>query len=546
MITQSRPPDHQRYLIIILVTGLLSFAFPALAQKQDIPVIEIDSLTMTLKAQIPYDKAFILKIKSDSKPPYVDFMQNKGNRSWNNTINYRLNVRGFFRLGRPASFEFNSIPEEQISFQKENNDSYVYIKFDWLPYKLDSKGKKNNFLKPGKNYTVVIPKLYDSGYSVFRYYNKGDVAKGESLRKDIEDQQQQNLGLSYLIPTVAESHKFFDDNLKTPFAALDGFDASFTTNTNTVADLNTMQGSALLKTLIDRLTTRDRSLVLPAKFADTLRLLNDLRTLFQMDLAHTPVQLLGGRCSADDTTTTDASADYDGRLKRLNTSLAAFTQIKDYADFLVIKGLIADAANERQTISRIMALLTVQVQLLMAEKKKEKEIRTAIVKAGYFLEPTIITGSSNIFDFKTRSKLQITPDFGYVVYGFQKGFTSFTPYLGFQINFRTLDKNIPWGVYPNKTLWHRLSFMTGWTLAGVAKQGKRENFFTSSSLLTGLGFKLTNAIKLTGGAMWFYGDDPNPLIDNRRLRMTPYAGLSVDLDVKEFLNDFTSLIPNLK
>jgi len=212
----------------------------------------------------------------------------------------------------------------------------------------------------------------------------------------------------------------------------------------------------------------------------------------------------------------------------------------------VIRGIIADPGNDGLTIKSIINQLTEQIQRLTLEKKTEKKIRTAIVNQGYFLEPAIVTGSSNIFDFKTRSKLQITPDFGYVVYGFQKNFTSFTPYLGFQINFRTLDKNIPWGIYPNKTIWHRLSFMTGWTLAGVAKQGKRENFFSSSSLLTGLGFKLTNAIKLTGGTMWFYGDDPNPLVDNRKLRMTPYAGISVDLDVKEFLNDFTSLIPNVK
>src|SRR5690606_18623140 len=130
-----------------------------------------------------------------------------------------------------------------------------------------------------------------------------------------------------------------------------------------------------------------------------------------------------------------------------------------------------------------------------------------------------------------------------VGYGFQKGFNGLTPYLGFQIEFRYFDKNIPFKLIPNKTIWHRLSFNTGITLASLKKDGQREDFFKDKSLLMGLGFRLTNALRLTGGTILFNREDPNPLIDNKQLGVTPFVGLSIDLSLKQLLNDMSSLIP---
>src|SRR5690606_4381924 len=112
-----------------------------------------------------------------------------------------------------------------------------------------------------------------------------------------------------------------------------------------------------------------------------------------------------------------------------------------------------------------------------SEEEKIKEIKSKIVENDLFKKSTSFSATSEIFSFETRAKFRITPDFGYVGYGFQKGFNGLTPYLGFQIEFRYFDKNIPFKLIPNKTIWHRLSFNTGITLASLKKDGQREDFF---------------------------------------------------------------------
>lgn len=151
------------------------------------------------------------------------------------------------------------------------------------------------------------------------------------------------------------------------------------------------------------------------------------------------------------------------------------------------------------------------------------------------------SSTTDVFDFEKRSKFQITPDFGWIWYGLQEDFNGFSPYLGFHINFRYINKNIPFSRLPNKTCLHYLSFMTAWSLASISEKGKRENFFDKSTLLTGIGLRLNNALRVTTGVNWFYKLDPNPTIETKSIAVTPYIGLSIDLDVKQFLNGFTDL-----
>lgn len=177
------------------------------------------------------------------------------------------------------------------------------------------------------------------------------------------------------------------------------------------------------------------------------------------------------------------------------------------------------------------------------EETKKSLIISEIIGDDLFVKGTWVSSTSEIFSFETRAKFRVTPDFGYVGYGFQKGFNGIIPYLGFQIEFRYFDKNIPFKLIPNKTIWHRFSFNSGVTLASLKRDGKREDFFKDKSLLLGFGFRLSNALRITSGTILFNREDPNPLIDNKQLGITPFIGLSIDLSVKQLLNDVSGLIP---
>lgn len=156
-----------------------------------------------------------------------------------------------------------------------------------------------------------------------------------------------------------------------------------------------------------------------------------------------------------------------------------------------------------------------------------KELNTSI---------SISTGSTSTLELMSENKFRIVPVFGYV--GIFRGdnlysFQDFTPYLGFHINFRPLDKNIPSRNILYKSWHHRLSFMSGLTLRSLEIANKRDDLFGDFSLLTGIGFRLNNYFTVTGGTVWFKATDENPLSDNKPLRFSPYVGLSLDLILRD-------------
>ncbi|HVM87911.1 MAG TPA: hypothetical protein VMT76_06960 [Puia sp.] len=158
--------------------------------------------------------------------------------------------------------------------------------------------------------------------------------------------------------------------------------------------------------------------------------------------------------------------------------------------------------------------------------------------------------NSFIIDFQTRTAVHITPVFGYCYYGFGSlfgaGMQGFSPYLGFQINFEPLNQNVPFRLINQKHFWQRLCFTTGWTLASIAKAGKRSDFFgNSTSLYTALGLKLSHVFTFNAGALWFRANNPNPVVTDKAIACIPSASLSINFTASQLLGDFVKLIPSL-
>ncbi len=145
------------------------------------------------------------------------------------------------------------------------------------------------------------------------------------------------------------------------------------------------------------------------------------------------------------------------------------------------------------------------------------------------------------FNFDTRTNFTLTPDFGYVYYGFSKEFYGVAPYIGAQIEFRYFDKNVPFQLICKKSIWHRLSFSTGITLTSLKKDRQREDFFLNKSLVAGIGVRLSSAVRITTGTILFNRLDPNPLLENKRLSVTPFIGLSIDLRLKSLMGDANAI-----
>lgn len=157
-------------------------------------------------------------------------------------------------------------------------------------------------------------------------------------------------------------------------------------------------------------------------------------------------------------------------------------------------------------------------------------------------------GSSSVLSLVSESKLRIIPDFGFILLfdrrePFSKSFgpKDLSPYLGFNIGFRAIDKNIPWRMIRHKSLRHHLSFMSGLTLKSLEVTGRREDFFGKTNLLVGLGYRLNNYLRITTGSVLFKAVDPNPFSDNRPVRASPFVGISLDVELKELFGGISTL-----
>ncbi|GAB3555285.1 hypothetical protein GCM10027577_40840 [Spirosoma fluminis] len=156
-------------------------------------------------------------------------------------------------------------------------------------------------------------------------------------------------------------------------------------------------------------------------------------------------------------------------------------------------------------------------------------------------------GTTDVFDFKTRSKFRIVPDFGVILAlpGAQwrdvRSSIEFAPYIGFHINFRSINKDIPFKLVRHKTVWHRLSFMAGLTLSSIKAENQREDLFGSKSLVTGIGFRLSNVGKIAIGGLWYKSLDANPLLDNKKTSVAPFIGASFDLELRDLFGGIVDL-----
>ncbi len=132
---------------------------------------------------------------------------------------------------------------------------------------------------------------------------------------------------------------------------------------------------------------------------------------------------------------------------------------------------------------------------------------------------------------ETERRNYISADVG-VLYGWNLG--AAYPYVGVNLYFRPINKEVP--LKQKGGLARRFSLMLGVTVTSVSdgqqgQVGTRENLFLSQALVFGAGFRVTGSLRAGGGMLLFLKEDPNPLIDDTSLAVSPYVSASLDLNV---------------
>lgn len=237
------------------------------------------------------------------------------------------------------------------------------------------------------------------------------------------------------------------------------------------------------------------------------------------------------------------------QLANVNTSLESIDILEDFArktiavlptrdEAAVVESLVIHLRELRDTLLKNKGKL--KQNIIYTSNFREFNLKRWQYK---YLEK-VTDGSTETIEFMTASKFKIVPDFGLVVIGNAPGkglVHDVVPYLGFNINFRSIDKNIPMSAVHHKPWNYYFSFSAGLTLSSIGIDKKRDDLFAGRSLMGGFGFRLNNYLKIIGGGVFYKKYSLNPLSDEKSVAVSPYFGLSVDYELSDLFGGINKL-----
>lgn len=241
-------------------------------------------------------------------------------------------------------------------------------------------------------------------------------------------------------------------------------------------------------------------------------------------------------------------------LKTINAlkQLAGLTEYYRYtksvqdSDATAFLEMLASAITNLQDNLVVLKLYNEQMEGLNSGLSKQKNKLDDLFNAydGFTTPISNLNPNTYTYNFETRSGFALKADFGFLYYGnpwSNKSFHGFSPFVGFHVNFRPLNTDIPYPMIPNKGILGHLSFNAGVILVSLEQDQKRAGLMGKTSIFTGFGWAFGHSVRLISGAIWFRKEDINPLIDNKTTAATPYIGLSIDLRLKDIYNSFKKI-----
>jgi hypothetical protein len=169
-------------------------------------------------------------------------------------------------------------------------------------------------------------------------------------------------------------------------------------------------------------------------------------------------------------------------------------------------------------------------------------------------EQTFVLYNSSTIGFKldTRAKSILQPDFGAIAYGLggdgwvglNKDFMGVVPYVGLNLLFRPFDPDVRLRQLPKNHVhcYDRLSIHAGLTLTSLAKDKYRANLISNFNLMLGGGYRISSSFKLVTGVILYRRLNENPLFTDSSVNAVGYAGLSIDIRIRDTIGDIGKLL----
>ncbi len=168
---------------------------------------------------------------------------------------------------------------------------------------------------------------------------------------------------------------------------------------------------------------------------------------------------------------------------------------------------------------------------------RQRALEELTLQFGNEVAVTIELLTTSLGSFDTRHGWYVSMDAG-LAYGWD--IDEAFGYLGTNIYFRPVNKDAPLQSFGSfaQSFTRRVSALIGLTVTGQTEEAdRREALIGGRVLVVGGGLRLTDSIRVNGGGLVFKAVDPNPLVTERRVEISPFISLSFDIDVVGMLGD---------
>lgn len=227
------------------------------------------------------------------------------------------------------------------------------------------------------------------------------------------------------------------------------------------------------------------------------------------------------------------------RIGNLSSSLKYFNELRAMADWLQLR----DNVNTSVYTGLLTDLRAIIVQLTsnrMFLSDLNDQLMEKLDSSDQIRYTTWFSGTNEVLSLKTRGTYFIIPEIGLVSI-FANGTNTdqlfVRPTFGVSFYLRQVNKEIPYKHLKNQFL-HRFSFSLALSAIEITDD-QYSDFYSKMSLLGGANYKLTRSLSFTTGMALLNKKNPIPLIIDNDLVLRYYAGISLDVDFGAQLSKLT-------
>ena len=180
---------------------------------------------------------------------------------------------------------------------------------------------------------------------------------------------------------------------------------------------------------------------------------------------------------------------------------------------------------------RLDDALTAELFAAIEIVKLSRAIRDVITAKKATIPVEVVHGTRSADPtFTERATAYISADVGTVFPRFSAGNWGASLFVGVNFTFSPLDKDIP--LSEDGGFGKRFSLIAGLTITEFRDDaGTVTGVAGGQAALLGVGYRISDYLRIGAGGVLFRQTHPNPAIDSQSLKVAPYVALSVDSDV---------------